>query len=380
MRTAARVPATGYWRLAAVLGWSVGVGAVLAVLIAAAGHPHEAYFDARVQLDGARDVLSGTSPYGVYYQSPLWSVFFLVPFALLPESARYVAWFWANVLAWGAACFLLALVAGIPGGWPGRVLVAGLLVVYPPAVWSMHGQLDGFIVLGLAGGLALLPAHPFTAGVALAVVAIKPHLAAFPLALLFLADLRSGHTRMASGMAAGGIALLALSLAVQPSWPAEWIGAVSHPPPDMVLGRAKFAQTPAAFIGLWAPGWLAAALGWAVAVAVAIAAARWVWFHRPAAADVAALGAGALFLVTPYAQGYDLSLLLVPLVMAAARSLRFERLRDAAVISGVVLVFVYAMAAAKFEWPQPVLFLSAPMAVGLWWLSRPTSPLPKGEG
>lgn len=370
-------PAVSYWR---PIAWALGMGGVLAVLIAAAGHPHEAYFDARVQLDGARDVLSGASPYGGYYQSPLWSAFFLMPFAALPEPSRYVAWFWANVIAWGAASLLLATVAGIPGGWPGRVLAAGLLMVYPPAVWSMHGQMDAFMALGLAGSLALLPVHPFAAGLGLAVLAVKPHLALLPGVLVFLAALRMGNARIALGMVSGGLALLACSLAAQPSWPAEWIGVVGHPPTDMVLGRAKFAQTPAAFTGLWAPGWLAGALGWAVAVAVVIAAARWVWLHRPALPDVAAVGVGALFLVTPYAQGYDLSLLLVPIALAMGRSLPVKRPMDAAVLAGAVLVFIFAMAMAIFEWPQSVLVLSAPVAIGLWWLSRRRSPLPEGEG
>lgn len=340
------------------------MGFVLAVLIAAGGHPHEAYFDARVQLDGARDVLAGNSPYGVYYQSPLWSSFFLMPFAALPEMVRYVAWFWANVIAWAAACLLLATVAGIPGGWPGRVLAASLLMVYPPAVWSMHGQMDGFMALGLAGSLALWPAHPFGAGLALAVLAVKPHLAAFPIALLFLAALRSGDKRMVVGMLTGGLALLALSLAVQPQWPGQWLDVVSHPPEDMVLGRSKFAQTVSAFTGLWVPGWLAGALGWAVAVAVVIAAGRWVWLKRPPITDVAAVGVGALFLVTPYAQGYDLSLLLVPTALALGRSL------GAPVVAGVAFIFAFAMAMATFEWPQPVLVLSAPAVLGVWWLSR----------
>jgi glycosyl transferase family 87 len=340
------------------------MGLVLAVLIAAGGHPHEAYFDARVQLDGARDVLSGTSPYGVYYQSPLWSAFFLMPFAALPETVRYTAWFWANVLAWGAACLLLATVARTPGGWPGRVLAASLLMVYPPAVWSMHGQMDGFMALGLAGSLALWPAHPLGAGLLLAVLAVKPHLAAFPVALMFLAALRSGHRRIVVGMLTGGLALLAVSVAVQPSWPGQWLDVVSHPPADMVLGRSKFAQTVSGFTGLWVPGWLAGAFGWVVAVAVVIAAGRWVWVEKPATPNVAAVGVGALFLVTPYAQGYDLSLLVVPMALALGRSL------GAPIVAGVALTFVFAMAMATFEWPQPVLVLSAPVVLGLWWLSR----------
>lgn len=367
-------------RLLPTLGWAVGMGTVLAILAAAAGHPHEAYFDAQVQLGGARDLLAGANPYGMYYQSPLWSGFFLMPFAVLPEAWSFIAWFWGNVFAWGAACLLLAKVVNVPGGWPGRVLAAGLLMVYPPAVWSMHGQMDGFMVLGLAGSLALVASHPFAAGFALTALVVKPHLALFPLALLALSALRNRQWPVVFGLLAGGLVLLAVSMAVQPSWPFQWLEVVTDPPAEMVLGRAKFAQTVPVFIGLWVPGWLAGALGWAVAAAVVIAAARWVWVRRPSMADVAAFGVGAVFLVTPYAQGYDLSLLVLPMASAAGRSLPVEQPRDAAVLSGIVLVFFYAMAVAIFEWPQPVLVLSAPAAVGLWWLSRRRSPLPEGEG
>jgi len=48
----------GYRRVAAATGWALGVGACLAILVAAAGRPHEAYFDAQVQLGGARDILA----------------------------------------------------------------------------------------------------------------------------------------------------------------------------------------------------------------------------------------------------------------------------------------------------------------------------------
>ncbi len=388
----------GYRRVAAATGWALGVGACLAILVAAAGRPHEAYFDAQVQLGGARDILAGANPYGAYYQSPLWSAFVLVPFAALREGWSYVAWFWANVLSWAAAVLLLAKVAGIPGGLPARILTAGLLMVYPPAVWSMHGQLDGFMALGLAGSLALSPSKPFAAGLTLTALAVKPHLALFPLALLLLSAMRDGRWAVVLGLLTGSLVIAVLSLAAQPAWPLQWLNVLAHPPVDMVLGRAKFAQTMAAFTGLWTPGWLAGALGWTVAVTTALAAAKWVWTRPRAPADVAALGAAGLFLVTPYAQGYDLSLLLLPLAITAGRALQITGLPRAALLAGVVFVSLFAMTTAYLEWPQPVLVLSSPITLVLWWLSRrwgpksnvqspkpppnrfETFPLPQGEG
>ena len=111
--------------------WALAGGFALAVLLLVANVPHDANFDAQVHLRAARAVLRGVSPYGVYYQSPLWASFFLAPFAALPLGVSFLAWFWANVASWLAAAVITLRTAPARPGWPRTLIIAGLLIVYP---------------------------------------------------------------------------------------------------------------------------------------------------------------------------------------------------------------------------------------------------------
>lgn len=345
--------------LARPVGWALLGGLAGAVLITAAGAPHGDYFDAQVQLGAAGDLLRGESPYGEYFQGPLWVALLLLPFAAVPGDGGYVAWFWANVVCWVAACVLIGRGSAGHRSLP----LAAVLLLYPPVIWSTHGRLDGLMALGLALYLTLGRARPLAAGFALTALLVKPHLALFPLALVAF----TARGRVLFGLAAGALLITCLSFAVHPGWLGEWLHAVANPPLDMVRGRALYAATVAAFAGLWSPGWLAGALAWAIAALVVILTARWIWRARPTPLDILAVGCAALFLVTPYAQGYDLSLLVFPIAAAAAPN----GPRRLVVRSGVALLYLLGIAVPLFGLPYPTLVLAAPLALGLWRLARP---------
>lgn len=375
-RQAATTPRVA--RLLPTVFWVGAAAVVLQILIPSALFDHAGYFDAQVQVEAARAVLRGESPYGGYFQSPLWVCFLVLPFAWLPGELAYTAWWWGNLVLWLAAAALLLRAYRAPWGPLRTAVAAGLLAVFPPVVWSLHGQLDAVMALGFALFLTLLPRHPTTAGVALALLLVKPHLAVVPLIALGLWALRARARAVLIGLGCGAAALLVTSLLLQPSWPAAWLDALLHPPEKILRERPLFAPTPTALAGQWLPEQAAAAVGALVALAAAVGLAWWL-LRRPALPSperATALVAAALFLITPYAQGYDLSLLVAPLAFAMAAAARSTGRPRALLVGGCVLIYLAALPVAYAGWPQPTLLVTALIALGLWWLCPATEETP----
>lgn len=359
--------------------WVPASGVVLAVILTVASYPHSEYFDAQVHLGGARALLRGDSPYHGAYVTPLWASFFLLPFAALLGTSGFVIWFWANLAAWFAAAVLTLRALRIPLGWPQTLTIAGLLILYPPVVWSTHGQLDFLLGLGLVGFLALMGNCPLAsgwrawlAGMSLALLVVKPHLALVPLALVLLWAIRQRRWQVPLGFGLGVGALAAVAFAIQPSWLGEWISVLREPPIEIARLSPEFAPTVRHSAGLWLPGTAADALSIAVGFGAGCAALWWLWRSRPtpSIAQVVSLGTAVLFLVTPYAQGYDLSLLLFPLVILGAAWLRTGAGRKWLPLGGLLAVYLFPIATVFLRWPQPVLVFSPMLCLAVWLASR----------
>jgi hypothetical protein len=185
-----------------------------------------------------------------------------------------------------------------------------------------YGQNTGLLLLGLAGFLHFRQRDkPLAAGACAALTALKPHLLAVFGALL-VADLctRRGWKPVASGVVAIAGALL-VALAANPQVVAQFIDAARHPAEGAVPLSAWALPVPA----YWLRVWLAPDQFWVQFVPCALACVGFLIYRlwKGAAWDWARelhLVVAMSFLTTPYGGWiFDLPVLLVPVVWAAAR-------------------------------------------------------------
>src|SRR5687767_7870242 len=201
-------------------------------------------------------------------------------------------------------------------GYPGHVLLAlvplGALPLEPAAfIWGaagiafailgvralLHAYVPGLPVIHTLTGFTLIASQP-------AVLALHNGQWGFPLVgLVSLSGLRlrGGHDLRA------GVALVAVSIAVMPRWPGEWIHVVSGRLPL----RPQATAVPTAFADLFGPAGLALGALLIVALAVAVVA----FDPRSDAAIAVALAVSGV--VVPYAWSYDQLLLVVSPVITA---------------------------------------------------------------
>lgn len=306
--------------------------------------------------------------------NPPWSLAVYVPVGRLPVRWATLVWVGLQLAAVMVACDLLWRVYRGPARlrWVPQLL--GL--TFAPVVWTvLYGQNTGLLLLGLAGFVHFRAAgKPVPAGVCAALTALKPHLlAVFGVLLVLDAITRRG----AAALAAGGATLLAalgFVLALNPDVLAQFVSAVRHP----TEGAVPLSEWVLPVAAYWLRHFVAPDQFWVqfvpcAAACVGFAAWRlwrgkeWDW---PAALPAVVW---ASVLATPYGGWvFDLTVLLVPAVAAAARLAADGRHAAlAALAAGLVGVtavsLTWAGSLPGFFWVAPaVLVLCA--AAGL---SRP---------
>lgn len=270
-----------------------------------AGHPAEAYDNAALHAVQAAVASFGTGAQMPFPYTPAYLAL-VTPFGLLPFPLAMVVW---TVCTF--ALYLFAARKLIPGsGW----LPAAFPAVYANAAVGQNGFLTAGIFMG---GLSLLSRRPFTAGLVLGCLAIKPQLGLLlPVALLAARAWRAiaGAAISSIGIVAGGAALFGLPTM------AAWIhqmplyGAITR---DGLVGWSKLASIYAAAreFGL-GPG-AALAINGAAAVAAAVAVWR-IWRSKTGDGAKVAILSAAAALASPYLLFYD-TLILVPAFLFLAR-------------------------------------------------------------
>lgn len=229
------------------------------------------------------------------WHNPPHFLIFLVPFALLPYPAAFLAWTAATALA-----FALAIRRVLPG-LDGAPVVALALPAGFLCAWQ--GQ-NAFLVAALFGlGFAALPTRPGWAGFWLGLVSVKPHLGLLLPVLLGV----SGQWRCflaATATLAG--AVTASAVLFGPDVWTAFLGSIGATGaaylgdfrPDTL--QSVYAIAARAF----GPGAAAVAAHASVALAAAVTAvAVWRRDAPPEARAAAAIGAG--FLLPPYVFQYD---------------------------------------------------------------------------
>ena len=271
-----------------------------------------------------------------YFVSPPPAAWLVVPLAVLPLDLAF--WIWSGV---GAAAFLaLGWLAAPARGLARIVVVAAGATLYPVLLAVQNGNLA--LLMGAAcllGWVLLVRGHRTLAGLALALLAIKPQVAVLvPVALLVAGEVRVGVVAIAamSVLAAVSLATLGADGAAQLR-------------SDLAQESGRAANL------LWtlrlvAPAPLAAILQAAALVAALLAA--WRARARPAAVETAfAAGIAGTLLAAPYHNATDF-LALVPAAWLLLRS--GGRLRWA--WAGFGVLACYAAAALG---PWPVLLFAA---------------------
>jgi hypothetical protein len=186
-----------------------------------------------------------TPPCPGRYAYPLWTAIVMVPFAWLPLVPASVAWMLALLAGIGAGIGSLARAAGFARE---DALLFATVVLSSQPVWLTvrSSQFGGLELAAL--GLLTLPAtgaHPVRFTIASFVLLLKPHVT--PLVLVERLQAAGRRSRVAA--VAVIAAIVAGSLVVRPSWPAEWLGEVAGH--RMVMAGSS--ATPWGFVR-WATG------------------------------------------------------------------------------------------------------------------------------
>jgi hypothetical protein len=176
-------------------------------------------YDLGVQRAVERDVTGGKTLVTLGIQgilpflAPAWVALVAAPFEALGTTAGGRLW-----ILFGLACLGLGLYLAARPRAPAAILPAFASV--PTALLLLNAQLDGMVALGIGAAIALW-SRPYLAGLALGLTLMKPQLVLPAGAALLLAR----RWKVLAGWAAVGVALCAVTLALNPRWILQWLGA-----------------------------------------------------------------------------------------------------------------------------------------------------------
>jgi len=244
----------------------------------------------------------------------LWNPPLIVPLiSWLPAltfKAAAVVWFALGGLLITLAC---RMVLGLGPRLSLLVVMPVLLTFYPFIDSLQYGQVAPLLLLGLSGFLVLLPTRPFSAGVALSLTLLKPHLLALIYVVSAVQAIRARDLRAVGGFAAGALVLGIGAELLAPGIFTLYLSALAEPP--------VYFQTPTAASWLqWAlpgnPSWPRLSLPIGAALLTTLIAARAPL--RPLTTILPVLLPLSL-LAAPYGWTYDQMLLLPALFIILHR-------------------------------------------------------------
>src|SRR5438309_12002113 len=160
------------------------------------------------------------------FLAPAWVALLAVPFASLGTDLGGRLWILFGLLCLGAGLYLATRpkVGTSPSVGRWRAAPEGLLPAFagiPTALLLLNAQLDGVVVLGVGGAIALW-SRPYLAGLTLGLTLMKPQLV-LPLGVTLVLARR---WTVIAGWATAGAALLASTLLLDPHWVFDWLGQI----------------------------------------------------------------------------------------------------------------------------------------------------------
>ena len=292
--------------------------------------------------------------YGYYWLYPPTFALMILPLGVFPYGAAFWVWTALGLAAYGGSVWLLA-----------RDRLAVIAAFAFPAVWvsAYHGQ-NAFFVSALfaVAAHALLARRDGLAGLAIGLLAIKPHLAI----LIPLALAASGRWRAFAYGGAVAISFTALStLVFGGEYVVAFLSEGSRLAGAVLREEHHWATIASVFVAAKLFG-APTALAWALHSTVALAAAALVClrFRRDGVTrETLALLAAASLLISPYVMDYDLLLLAVPgVLLFAAPDTRATNRWDGALALLVamipLLVVGIGRTGVQIGWLAPVLTLA----------------------
>jgi hypothetical protein len=298
-------------------------------ILAQGGDPYDAAtWDGAVRASFAQFGAALPPPWPAEFRYPLWTAIAVLPLAALPLQAAVAVW----QLLLIAGTVVGATLALRAGGAPTRTLPLFLTLVLasqPFLFTVIVGQFGGVLLFAIgAYAFAAGTARQVASGLAFAVLALKPHVTAV-LVPLAVGDMVVKRRWRALAAAAGAVGLLvAVSLALHPRWPLEWLALLTGP---AAPGNG------ANLIGVLSTFGVDRA--WAlVAIALVLAAAAGVLAMSPRAPiDIVAVGACASLLVTPYSGSHDHLILAAAWARTLSVGMRSPPVTKTVLLGGLVL-------------------------------------------
>jgi len=242
---------------------------------------------------------------------PPYDAFAFLPLALLPLSYAAALWLVAQLLA--VTVVAIGLARRIRDR-AGQMIFLAIVGAFQP-LWLLvvGGNVTGFLFAALGGAyLAALDRRYVRCGALLGLLVVKPHPFLFlGIVAIVWAD-RSERRALILGALATAGPLVAVTLALRPSWYAEWLPAA--------LGLQG---APGSNATVWTLGRLAGVemplLGGAVALAVIVAFVVWAHWVRPPFALAMATAIPVSLAVALHGWSYDELQLLIPLSVLVER-------------------------------------------------------------
>jgi hypothetical protein len=334
------------------------------------GNPYDAEQLVPLEREAGRPVQEA-----VMMWNPPWTLSFVMPIgALSPRTAQFV---------WLGVHFLCVMVSAgmlwfVFGGRMSHVWVAGALALSfaPTKFLLLSGQISGFLLLGLSGFLWGVRQRRFiVAGLFATLVAVKPHL----FLLLWITFLlegfrhRQGRTILLSGILFGGLAGL-VPLLINPEVYHQYFAAMKAGPPSDSGNEAQVAleQWQHPLLSYQLRMWLAPTQFWIQFLPTLLATAGWVvyWFLNRTTWDWDAqlpwLILLALLTASYGAWGYDLVVLLLPLIRIAV-SLASAPIERSTLVIVAVYLSLNLVAWTRKEHQEFIWLTPAVLAASVLW-------------
>jgi arabinofuranan 3-O-arabinosyltransferase len=250
------------------------------------------------------------------YPPPLFLI--LAPLSSLPYAAAFLTWIMATLLG------LIAVVLGIVR----RRTAIALVLASPFTVWNVLPGQSGFLTAGLLGAaLLFLECHPVLAGVFIGCLTLKPQWGlVIPVALVAAGQWRAFGSAAATAALLAATSIVAFGLGPWEAFPRELLAQaglnLSIDPGPLRFGfdprgQWQYHQTIFGLIRVLHGGGV---LAWLIQgiTTIGVAVIVWLAWRSPAryALKAAILSAAAL-VATPYAFGYDMAAIAIPVAFLA---------------------------------------------------------------
>ena len=242
--------------------------------------PRMAYEDDTAEYWAAgRLILSGQNPYDLNLVFPLyrqvghsdraeiimwnppWSLALVIPLGILPYHIARTTWFFLQLVVTTQSLNLLS--HRIPGGLSCRWLVWLIGLTFYPVIVGFRGPISFLSLAGTIGALVWIEKRPLLAGMAAAMLMVKPHITYLAVLALILWAFAYRRWNFLAGFSGALLGSMLIAMALNPAVLVQYLHAWAHYPPvgwatatvggllRFFLGPEHFAlQFVAPFLGL----------------------------------------------------------------------------------------------------------------------------------